>query len=324
MGFWRTVLGLARKKFVGPPVLVAAVALALAGFFLVPSRYVSTASLVLTVPASGGTLETEPRQRPGLTNPLLQFNDALRTTAGILILATNTPEVAAEIGVTEDGPTALTINDGRTNPDLLGISTNGPFVYIEVESTSPRLVRETMRKAQLRVKLELARRQVALNAPISTHIGVLDVMPASIPKPLIRDRLVAGVAGGALGLVGGLVVAYAVVRLRRTRAETVDAPAEEGAQEVGDGDATPEDAKEADDGNGAKEAGADNGIRPAGPPVFPMTVAELEAVQDGENGSVRAVDDTGSAVRDGPARAVDDTGPIEVVVPRGDQSDSTT
>ncbi len=287
MGFWRTVLGLARKKFVGPPVLVAAVALTLAGFFLVPSRYVSTASLVLTVPASGGTLETEPRQRPGLTNPLLQFNDALRTTAGILILATNTPEVAAEIGVTEDGPTALTINDGRTNPDLLGISTNGPFVYIEVESTSPGLVRETMRKAQLRVKLELARRQVALNAPISTHIGVLDVMPASIPKLLIRDRLVAGVAGGALGLVGGLAAAYVVVRLRASRSArggTVDAPAEPSAE----------------------EAGAGNGTGSSAPPVFPLTVAEL----DGENGSARA--------------AVDDTGPIEVVVPRGDQSDSTT
>jgi hypothetical protein len=284
VGFWRTVLGLARKKFVGPPVVVAAVVLALAGFFLVPSRYVSTASMVLTVPASGGTLETEPRQRVGLTNPLLQFNDALRTTAGILILATNTPEVAAEIGVTEDGPTALTINDGRTNPDLLGISTNGPFVYIEVESTSPQLVRETMRKAQLRVKLELARRQVALDAPVSTHIGVLDVMPASIPKPLIQDRLVAGVVGGLLGVVAGLTAAYAVLRLRASRT----APAEAA---------------------GIPSAQTETPV----PPVFPLTVAELEAGQDGENG------ENGSA-----RAAVDDTGPIEVVVPRDDQPDSTT
>ncbi|MET8000769.1 hypothetical protein [Nonomuraea glycinis] len=308
MSFWRTVLGLTRKKFVGPPVLVAAIVLALAAFFLVPSRYVSTASLVLTVPASGGTLETEPRQRPGLTNPLLQFNDALRTTAGILILATNTPEVAAEIGVTEDGPTSLVINDGRTNPDLLGISTNGPFVYIEVESTSPQAVRETMRRAQLRVKQELAKRQVALSAPISTHIGVLDVMPPSIPKQLVQDRLVAGVAGGALGVVGGLAVAYLVVRLRRARVET---PAEAGAPpEAGGGDGV----REAEVGDGVREAGdgvseAGNGTRPAASPVFPMTVAELDAVQDEGDGSVRAVDDTG---------------PIEVVVPREDQLDSAT
>ncbi|MFI7449301.1 hypothetical protein ACIBQX_17530 [Nonomuraea sp. NPDC049714] len=310
MGFWRTVLGLARKKFVGPPVVVAAVVLALAGFFLVPSRYVSTASMVLTVPASGGTLETEPRQRVGLTNPLLQFNDALRTTAGILILATNTPEVAAEIGVTEDGPTALTINDGRTNPDLLGISTNGPFVYIEVESTSPQLVRETMRKAQLRVKLELARRQVALDAPISTHIGVLDVMPASIPKPLIQDRLVAGVAGGLLGVVAGLTAAYAVLRLRASRTAPAEAA---GIPSARTGTPAAEGETAAGNGDGLEEAGAGNDARPPEPPVFPLTVAELEAGQDGEsgeNGSARA--------------AVDDTGPIEVVVPRDDQPDSTT
>lgn len=60
-------------------------------------------------------------------------------------------------------------------------------------------------------------------------------------------------------------------------------------------------------GNGVSEAG--NGTRPAASPVFPMTVAELDAVQDEGDGSVRAVDDTG---------------PIEVVVPREDQLDSAT
>jgi hypothetical protein len=222
--FWTTVFGLARRKFVGPPVALAAIGLALAAYFLVPSRYVSTASMVLTVPATGGTLETEPQQKPGLTNPLLQFNDALRTTAGILILATNTPEVAAEVGVKEGGPTSLTINDGRTNPDLLGISTNGPFVYVEVESTSPDTVRDIMRKAQLRIRIELARRQTALDAPVSTHIGILDVMPASVPKPVVQDRLLAVAGGALLGVVGGLAVAYGVQRVRSARQATALLP----------------------------------------------------------------------------------------------------
>ncbi|WP_442937681.1 hypothetical protein, partial [Nonomuraea sp. SBT364] len=208
-----------------------AIILALAGYFLMPSRYVSTASMVLTVPATGGTLETEPRQKPGLTNPLLQFNDALRTTAGILILATNTPEVAAEIGVTEDGPTAVTINDGRTNPDLLGISTNGPFVYVEVESTSPAVVRDVMRKAQQRVRLELAKRQVDLEAPVSTHIGILDVMPASSPKPVITDGLMMAAGGGLLGVVAGFGIAYAIPRLRPSRPEPAPAPRAVAAEE---------------------------------------------------------------------------------------------
>ncbi|TDE41344.1 hypothetical protein E1295_30645 [Nonomuraea mesophila] len=217
MRFWTTVWGLVRKKAIGPPAAVVAIGLALAAYFLVPSRYVSTASMVLTVPATGGTLETGPQQRIGLTNPLLQFNDALRTTAGILILSTNTPEVAAELGVTEDGPTVLTVNDGRTNPDLLGISTNGPFVYVEVESTSPAVVTEVMRKAKLRIRLELAKRQTALGAPVSTHIGILDVMPASAPRLVVTDRLLGAASGGLSGVVAGLGVAYGVQRLRAAR-----------------------------------------------------------------------------------------------------------
>ncbi|TDC05025.1 hypothetical protein E1267_20770 [Nonomuraea longispora] len=217
MRFWTTVWGLVRKKAIGPPVAVVAIGLALAAYFLVPSRYVSTASMVLTVPATGGTLETGPQQRLGLTNPLLQFNDALRTTAGILILSTNTPEVAAELGVTEDGPTVLTVNDGRTNPDLLGISTNGPFVYVEVESTSPAVVTEVMRKAKLRIRVELAKRQTALGAPVSTHIGILDVMPASAPRLVVTDRLLGAASGGLLGVVAGLGAAYGVQRLRAAR-----------------------------------------------------------------------------------------------------------
>ncbi|WP_231619014.1 hypothetical protein, partial [Nonomuraea sp. SBT364] len=46
-----------------------------------------------------------------------------------------------------------------------------------------------------------------------------------------------------------------------------------------------------------------NGTRAAAAPVFPMTVAELDSDE---------------------GRAEDDTGPIEVIVPRDDQLDSTT
>ncbi|MFB4289024.1 hypothetical protein ACBI99_15385 [Nonomuraea sp. ATR24] len=288
---------------------MAAIILALAGYFLMPSRYVSTASMVLTVPATGGTLETERREKPSLTNPLLHFNDALRTTAGILILATNTPEVAAEIGVTEDGPTSVTVNDGRTNPDLLGISTNGPFVYVEVESTSPQVVRDVMRKAQQRVRLELAKRQVDLEAPVSTHIGILDVMPASSPRAVVSDRLMAAAGGGLLGVLAGFAVAYAIPRLRpAARREPLPAPEPEAAPAPAPEPApepTPEPAPQprpapvpAEDVKGTVEFRVRNGTHAPAAPVFPMTVAEL-----------------GSD---------DDTGPIEVVVPRDDQLDSTT
>ncbi|MGI5268598.1 hypothetical protein ACQEUU_05560 [Nonomuraea sp. CA-218870] len=322
MGFWKTVVGLALRKSVGPPVVVAAVLLALAGWLLVPNRYVSTASMVLTVPASGGTLETLPESKPGLTNPLLQFNDALRTTAGILILATNTPEVAASLGVAEGGPTSLTINDGRTNPDLLGISTNGPFVYVEVESTSPRVVREVMAKAQQRVKLELAERQVALDAPISTHIGILDVMPASVPKPIVQDRLMAAAGGAFAGVTLGLALAFALTRLGVPSRLRLQAPEGSAGTLAAVGVASPEGSAAPGSGDSAGDgigAGAEapprrNGTPPERTtlPAFPLTVAELEAGGDQDVGDTQQFRVVGG-----------DTGPIEVVTREG-QPDSTT
>lgn len=294
MRFWKTILGLARKKVVGPPVVLAAVGLALAAYFLMPGRYVSTASMVLTVPATGGTLETQPAGKPGLTNPLLQFNDALRTTAGILILATNTADVYKEVGAPESGPTSVTINDGRTNADLLGISTNGPFIYIEVESDDPATVREVMRKAQQRVRLELARRQTALDAPISTHIGIMDVMPPSGPRAALGDRLTLAAFGGVFGVVAGIGVAYGIQRVRwsRAQAETVPEAGPQAGPQAG-----PEQGLErepevwaevvaeqpgARGGAGEPPPAALNGSRPYPTvPGFPMTVDELAVEQTG-------------------------------------------
>ncbi|WP_165974382.1 hypothetical protein [Nonomuraea deserti] len=299
---------------IGPPVAVVAIGLALAAYFLVPSRYVSTASMVLTVPATGGTLETGPQRRPGLTNPLLQFNDALRTTAGILILSTNTPDVAAELGVTEDGPTVLTVNDGRTNPDLLGISTNGPFVYVEVESTSPAVVREVMRKARLRIRVELAERQKALGAPVSTHIAILDVMPASVPRLVVTDRLLGAASGGLVGVVAGLGVAYGVQRLRAARRAGEPDPPE-----------TPEPVTEP-----APEPVAGPVAEPVAGPVAGPVIGPTSGpvAEPGRENGAGPRNGARPPAGDPPASPLtaddDDTGPIPAIEREGDQLDSTT
>ncbi|MFF5210352.1 hypothetical protein [Streptosporangium sp. NPDC000396] len=195
-------------------IVLSLVAAALA-FFLVPTSYVSTASMVLTTPATGGTLSTDPTRPIGLTNPLLQFSDGLRVTAGILILSMNTPEVAAELGVVENGPTQLTINDGRTNPDLLGISTNGPFIYVEVRSRSAAAAQDVVLRAKQRIRDELGKRQQALRAPRSTFISIVDVVPSSTPEAKMSGKLMA--AGGAMFLVlfVGFGIAYGVTQYGR-------------------------------------------------------------------------------------------------------------
>ena len=80
--------------------------------------------MVLTTTEYGGTESQDPAKPTELTNPMLNFNDSLTTTSAILIEAMNTKAVAKQLGVA--GSTALVIDDGRTNPDLLGL--NGPFI----------------------------------------------------------------------------------------------------------------------------------------------------------------------------------------------------
>jgi hypothetical protein len=217
MDFWKTILDLARGRFVGPPIAVLAIAAACVAYFLVPTTYVSTASMVLTTPATGGTLSPNPRESGGLTNPLLQFNDGLRTTAGILILSMNTPETLERLGIVKNGDTQITINDGRTNPDLLGISTNGPFVYIEVESKVPAKASATVTRAGQLIREALSERQRELKAPPSTYITITDVAPPTTPQAK-RTAKWGAAAGGFLAVViVGLGFAFTVSRMRARR-----------------------------------------------------------------------------------------------------------
>src|SRR5215211_3244841 len=106
MRFWKVILELALRKAVILPVLAAAVTLGTVGYFLTPLKYTSSATMVLVTPAFGGTLSQDPTDPTDLTNPMLNFNNNLKTASAILIHAMNTPEVAAELGAL-DAPTNL-------------------------------------------------------------------------------------------------------------------------------------------------------------------------------------------------------------------------
>ncbi|MFG1696932.1 hypothetical protein [Nonomuraea sp. NPDC049309] len=216
MRFWTTLLGLAGNRLVGPPVIVAVLVFAAAGFLLTPPRYVSSAAMVITISTAGGTQEVRPAAEQLLTNPLLQFGDPLRTTAGIVILSMRNERVAKALGVTDGGPVEVTVDDGRTDPELLKVGSTGPFVHIEVEGPSAAAVRDVMAKAQGQVRTELKNWQTSLGAPPITHMGMLDVRPATPPEPVYRDRILAAAGGGVLGALIGAGVAYALTR-RATR-----------------------------------------------------------------------------------------------------------
>jgi hypothetical protein len=219
MDFWKTVLALARRKLVILPVLGLAILAALTGYSQTPFHYVSSATMVLAPPAFGRTLSLDPSKQAYRTNPMLGFSNDLKTASSVLIWSMNAPDVAAELGAAEGGPTQLTVDDGRTNPQLL--DGNGPFIYVVGESTSRAEARNVVIRAQQRIRTELLNRQKSLRAPPETYLTTVDVVVPTTPKVTRSDKIKVGGAAFALSLIVGLGAAYVwqSIRLRRAAAE---------------------------------------------------------------------------------------------------------
>ncbi|MEU6414810.1 MULTISPECIES: hypothetical protein [Microbispora] len=214
MAFWRIILSLLRHKIVGPVAIVLSLSLAVTAFLLIPTRYKASTSLAFFAPPSGGTLSFDPDRPEGLTNPLLQYNDSLRTVAGILIVKMNSSSALQELGITDDSPTKLVVDDGRSNAELMGIVSNGPFVLISVTSNSRAAVSDMMTRVERRMRDELIKEQRALGAPAGTYIA-MNRVAVQEPKEILTDKF-QGAAGAFLAaLVITLGLAYAG-RNRRT------------------------------------------------------------------------------------------------------------
>ncbi|MBD3143082.1 hypothetical protein [Microbispora bryophytorum] len=211
--FWTTTAGLLRKWSIGLPLLAISILAGTVTFVLAPTRYEADTSLVLATPVNGGVYSRDPNRPLPRGNPLLQFNDALKTAASIVIQSMNTQDVWTQLGAPKDGPTTITIDDGRSNPRVLDIS--GPYIYIRVVAPSPAVASGVLTKAQRRVRDELTGWQQTLGAPPSTYLTVANIVPASKPEAMTSTRwqLAAGV--GLLVACAGLGLAYALTRRGR-------------------------------------------------------------------------------------------------------------
>ncbi|MFB9894437.1 hypothetical protein [Planobispora takensis] len=199
----------------GPPLVLLSVLVGALAFLLVPPTYSSSAFMVLTMSAQGSTLSQDPAKPNGLSNPLLEFNDGLKTTSSILIQAVGAPDVLAQLGVPQDGSIEVTIDDGRTNPDILDIS--GPYIYVKAQGGSAAEVRGLVTKVQKRVVDELTRRQKELRAPPITYITVADVVPPTTPEADSGNKVQLAGLGFALTLAGSMSTAYFLIRRRALR-----------------------------------------------------------------------------------------------------------
>ncbi|MEO5663221.1 MAG: hypothetical protein ABIR39_08045 [Nocardioides sp.] len=209
MEFWITIAGLLRRKWVTIPAVLMAVALGSVAYVATPKTYVSSTTMVLTTTEFGGTESGDPAAPKDLTNPLLNFTDSLRTTSAILIQAMNSKAVAAQLGVLK--PTKLVVDDGRSNPELLGL--DGPFVFISVRSTSPDETSTILEKAQAKTRETLSEWQNSLGAPRQTYVGLVDVVPPDLPE-IDRSR---AIKFGLIASIFGFMLSVGIVYLRQQR-----------------------------------------------------------------------------------------------------------
>lgn len=228
MDFWKAVVGLARMPRVFVPTLLLALALGLAAFVAVPTSFVSSTTMVLTTTEFGGTQSRDPDAPTELVNPMLTFNDSLRTSADMLIWSMASRDVKSELE--RDGRVELTVNDGRTNPELL--SFNGPIVYVSAESDDPDLAENAVALASTMMREKLLQWQEEMAAPSTTYISMLDVVPPSNSDADYGRKLKLAMLAFAAGILLGMAVAYGWTRARAGRAaarpvepdESVDAP----------------------------------------------------------------------------------------------------
>jgi hypothetical protein len=213
--FWRTIFVLLGRKSVALPVLLFPLLAGAATFLVMPAQYKSTATTVLTGTENGGVL-TQDSTRQAAVNPLRNL-DGMKTEAAILIQVLDTPDVARQLGAVKGGATTFTVGDGSSIPQLLG--STGPFIVIEGHSTSPTEAREIVGRVEQRLRDELIRQQRVLHAPPSTWIGMLDVVPPSVPETQSTTRLEASAGALVLGVIASMSVAYFAHRMR-TRAVT--------------------------------------------------------------------------------------------------------
>lgn len=219
MEFWITIVGLLRRRWVTIPAVLMALALGSVAYVATPKTYVSSTTLVLTTTEFGGTESGDPAAPNDLTNPLLNFTDSLRTTSAILIQAMNSKAVAAQLGVHK--PTKLVVDDGRSNPELLGL--DGPFLFILVRSTSPDETSAILKKAQVKMRETLSEWQNSLGAPRKTYVALVDVVPPDLPE-IDRSRAIKfGLIASIFGFVLLVGIVYFLERRRDRRGPRADA-----------------------------------------------------------------------------------------------------
>ena len=206
MDFWQTVMVVFRRWYVSVPAFLGALGLAALVYGSVPTQYVSTSMLLLTMPKTGPTEQIDPKHPNAITNPLLNFDRGLSLSASMLIQALSTAETAAALGISPTGDTKYEVTNGSTNVESFE---TGPFIFIQGTSLTPQGAQDIVRRVSALAAQNLAERQDKLQVPTSTYITVNDVVPPTPPEARRTRKLRAAGAAGALAVLASLAATFA-------------------------------------------------------------------------------------------------------------------
>jgi hypothetical protein len=230
MDFWSTLSVLLRRWYVVLPAFLATIGGTAAVYTSTPDVYVSHSVLVLTTPRTGPSLPANAERKPDLTNPLLNFDHGLSTSASILIQKLGAAETVATLGADPAGTTRYKVSNGSSNPELL---TSGPFLFIEGESETGAEARQIVRRVAEQAEIALAAQQQALQAPPSTFITMDEVVPPTTPVAEGGNRARPVAAALGVGLAASVFAAYAAESIAVARRRRKGLAAHVAAEPVG-------------------------------------------------------------------------------------------
>jgi hypothetical protein len=190
------------------PGLMLSLAMAGLVFGAVPWQYQSTGVAVLVPTKQNGAPSGTDADR---TNPLMNFENSLSTTAMIMVQQLSTPE-AQDALVSSPTDTFKAKNAADSSTPSVGSSTVQPFIYITAKSFSqseaPALVERVLSTAAQ----QLAAQQKAMRVRPLSLIQLQPVVGPTEAKPVL---IIPFAATGAALMLGVLLTCGAVMGLQR-------------------------------------------------------------------------------------------------------------
>lgn len=204
------VLTAVRRWAIVGPMLLLTVLGVLAAYLTGPTRFLSSAVVVVTVPQTGNVTYGSDRP-PNRTNPVYLSDNNVTVTSAMLAQEMSGPDFSQRIGV---GTARLSVHNGAANPEL---RVTGPFLFINVESDSPVEAQALVRRAVEGGRTQLQQWQTDVGAPRATFMTLVEILAPSNPTASHGSRARAAVAALALGLIACYAAAMAAERVVRSR-----------------------------------------------------------------------------------------------------------